>query len=69
MNRTTPTYYVPKPLVSKLEKAREAMSELDSATLSPNDTDQIRSKSLMKMTIIGIEPGDEFTFKPKKCGT
>ena len=66
-DRSTPTYYVPEPLVSKLEKAREAMSQLDGAhddTVSAGG----RNTSLMSMNVIGVKPGDEIYFSPKKCG-
>ena len=50
-----PAYYVPSALAGKLEAARQAMSDLDSA----NDGSGCRTESLIAMNIIGVSPGDE----------
>ena len=60
---------MPKQLVSKLEKARESMAALDSAMLDHSEIDSKRKESLKSMKIIGVDPGEELIFKPKKCGT
>lgn len=53
---STPTYFVPKPLVPKLDAARAAFSAMDALT---DGSDGARSDSLLKMNIVGVEAGDE----------
>jgi len=53
---STPTYFVPKPLVPKLDAARVAFSAMDALS---DGSDDARSDSLLKMNIVGVEAGDE----------
>ena len=62
---STPTYYVPKPLVSKLEEARSAFSAMDALCVDESE-DNARSHSLLQMNIVGVEPGDEIELSIKK---
>jgi len=62
---STPTYYVPQPLVAKLEDARSAFSAMD-ALCEEGSEDGARSRSLLKMNIVGVEPGDELELPIKK---
>lgn len=45
------------------------MAALDSAMLDHSEIDSKRKESLKSMKIIGVDPGEELIFKPKKCGT
>ena len=62
---STPTYYVPKPLVAKLEEARSAFSAMDALCVDESE-DNARSHSLLQMHIVGVEPGDEIELSIKK---
>lgn len=68
LSRSVPSYYVPKHLVPKIEKAREIFTEID-ATCCPDDfisNNSHRNESLIAMNIIPIEAGVEVEIKQKK---
>ena len=65
----TPTYYIPKEAVPKIQKAIELFSDIDATCKSdPISQSQKREKGLLKMKIIPIEAGVEVEIKTKKSG-
>eukprot|EP00978_Attheya_sp_CCMP212_P012344 scaffold30724_cov44-Attheya_sp.AAC.4 len=67
-NGKAPTYYVPFQLVPMLERARDAISEMDGAQLFHNDDENEDKpnhncgggrKSLLRLNLVGVHPGDE----------
>ena len=54
--RSIATYYVPSALAGKLEEARTAMSNLDSAN---RDGRVALPDDVIMMNIVGVNPGDE----------
>lgn len=59
-NRAAPTYFVPAQLLPQLEQCRDAMSLLDASNISPPGEEGAgRTKSLIKMKLVPVHPGDE----------
>lgn len=64
-NRDAPTYFVPAQLLPQIEQCRNAMSLVDSFTTTTSDN-KIKNKgreNLLKMTLVPVNPGDEFPLK------
>lgn len=60
-----PTYFVPAELLQQIEQCRNAMSLIDSFTTTSSDNEN-RNKgreNLLNMTLVPVNPGDEFPLK------
>jgi hypothetical protein len=70
IRRSTPSYYVPERLVSKLEKAREAFAAIDATCTHDDDTSPSsqhkRDKSFIAMNFIPLTAGKEIEIKQSK---
>jgi len=60
-----PTYFVPAQLLPQIEQCRNAMSMIDSftTTTSGDENKTTGRENLLKMTLVPVNPGDEFPLK------
>lgn len=64
--REAPTYFVPAQLLPQIEQCQNAMSLIDSSTTTSSSDDENENKgreNLLKMTLVPVNPGDEFPLK------
>ena len=63
--REAPTYFVPAQLLPQIEQCRNAMSMIDSftTTTSGDENKTTGRENLLKMTLVPVNPGDEFPLK------
>ncbi|KAL9182268.1 hypothetical protein ACHAXT_012920 [Thalassiosira profunda] len=59
---STPTYFVPAQLLPQIEQCRDAMSALDASNAHPENGGG-RNRSLIKMNLVPVRPGDEVLLK------
>ncbi|KAL7541437.1 hypothetical protein ACHAXR_010934 [Thalassiosira sp. AJA248-18] len=62
-----PTYFIPAPLLPQIEQCRDAMSLLDASNMHPEGGG--RTKSLIKMNLVPVHPGDEIPLKGINYGS
>jgi hypothetical protein len=76
-NSEAPTYFVPAKLLPQIEQCRNAMSLLDSFTILTTTSDgygntnknSTERDKLLKMTLVPVQPGDEFPLKGLTYGS
>lgn len=64
--RSTPSYYIPEHLVTKIEKAREIFSDIDATCSHDDNSSHKRDQSFIAMNIIPIKAGQEIEIKQSK---